>query len=174
MGKKKEKLAEKVVKSKAVKKISESKAKKVSKKPATKIVENGNTAVVNYTGRLENGQVFDTSEGKEPFKFKVGDNQVIPAFESCVLGKNIGFKTTVKIAAASAYGEVRSDLIVKVPLDRIPAGAQVGQTLHASAEGQNIAVVLREVNIDHVIVDGNHPLAGKSLTFDIEIIDITN
>ena len=139
---------------------------------AEKTVNNGNTAVVNYTGRLEDGQIFDTSVGKEPFRFTVGSKQVIPAFESCVMGKSIGFKTTVKINAAEAYGPVREDLIVNVPIDRIPAEAQVGQILHANAGGQEIAVLVKEINVDHAIIDGNHPLAGKNLEFDIEILDI--
>lgn len=139
---------------------------------AEKTVSNGNTAVVNYTGRLEDGQVFDTSVGKEPFRFTIGAKQVIPAFESCVMGKSIGFKTTVKINATEAYGPVREDLIVNVPIDRIPSEAQVGQILHANAGGQEIAVLVKEINTDHAIIDGNHPLAGKNLEFDIEILDI--
>jgi FKBP-type peptidyl-prolyl cis-trans isomerase 2 len=153
----------------ATKKVA---AKKVLDKGKT--VTKGKTAVVNYTGKLENGQIFDSSLGRDPFQFTIGANQVIPAFESCVLGQSVGYKTTVNIKAESAYGLVREDLIVKVPLENIPAGVQVGQTLHAAAEGQEIAVIVKEINSDHVLIDGNHPLAGKSLTFDIEIIDIIN
>lgn len=142
------------------------------KKVEAKIVNKGNTAVVNYTGRLETGEVFDTSEGKSPFQFQIGANQVIPQFESCILNKPVGFKTTIKIPAEGAYGVVRNELIVKVPKDRVPQEIQVGQTLHATAEGQQIAVVVKEINSDHVIIDGNHPLAGKNLEFDIEVLDV--
>jgi FKBP-type peptidyl-prolyl cis-trans isomerase 2 len=142
------------------------------KEKSEKSVTTGNTAVVNYTGRLENGQVFDSSEGREPFRFTIGSNQVIPAFESCVMGKPIGFKTTVKIKSVDAYGPVREDLIVNVPIDKIPAEAQVGQILHANSQGQEIAVLVKEKNEDHAVIDGNHPLAGKDLEFDIEILDI--
>lgn len=137
-----------------------------------KIVDKGKTAVVNYTGRLEDGQVFDTSEGKTPFQFLVGANQVIPAFESCILGKPVGFKTTVKITAGNAYGLVREDLIIKVNKDQVPPEVQVGQTLHATTQGQEVAVLVKEINDDHVIIDGNHPLAGKDLEFDLEILDV--
>lgn len=137
-----------------------------------KIVNKGKTAVVNYTGRLEDGQVFDSSEGKTPFQFLVGGNQVIPAFESCILGKPVGFKTTVKIKADNAYGLVREDLIIKVNKDQVPPEVQVGQTLHATAQGQEVAVLVKEINDDHVIIDGNHPLAGKNLEFDLEVLDV--
>jgi len=137
-----------------------------------KIVDKGKTAVVNYTGKLEDGQVFDTSEGKEPFQFLVGANQVIPAFESCILGKPVGYKTTVKIPATNAYGLVREDLIIKVNKDQVPPEVQVEQTLHANAQGQEIAVLVKEINSDHIIIDGNHPLAGKNLEFDLEVLDV--
>ena len=137
-----------------------------------KIVSKGKTAVVNYTGRLDNGQIFDTSEGKNPLKFMVGSNQVIPAFESCILDREIGFKTTIKISAGDAYGHVKQDLFVKVDLDKIPSEAKVGQVLHAVADGQEVSVLVKEINSDHVIIDANHPLAGKDLEFDIEVIDV--
>ena len=137
-----------------------------------KILSEGNTAVVNYTGRLDNGDIFDTSEGREPLQFVMGGNQVIPAFESCLIGQSIGYKTIVKILAESAYGLIREDLIVSVPKENIPKEVQVGQTLHANAQGQEIAVLVREINSDHVVIDGNNPLAGKNLEFEIEVLDI--
>lgn len=148
-----------------------SKSKKVESE-LKKVVDKGKTAVVNYTGRLEDGQVFDSSEGKTPFQFLVGANQVIPAFESCILGKPVGFKTTVKVDAGNAYGFVREDLIIKVNKDQVPPEVQVGQTLHAVAQGQEVAVTVKEINADHVVIDGNHPLAGKNLEFDLEVLDV--
>ncbi len=137
-----------------------------------KLLSNGKTAVLNYTGRLEDGQIFDTSIGRASFQFKMGASQVIPAFESSVLNKPIGYKATIKIAAESAYGLVREDLIVKVPADNVPKEVQVGQVLNANAQGQDISVTVKEINSEYVLVDGNHPLAGKNLEFDIEILDI--
>lgn len=157
---------EKVVKAKA-----EPKAKKTSKVEEKKI-NKGNTVIVNYTGKLTSGQVFDTSEGRAPLKFEVGANQVIPAFESSIIGKSMGFKTTLSINSDNAYGSVKPELIVRVPLDKVPQGVQVGQTLNAVANEQQIAVRVIEVSNDHVVVDGNHPLAGKDLIFDIEIVDV--
>lgn len=145
---------------------------KVSTPVEEKLLANGKTAVVNYTGRLDDGQVFDTSIGREAFQFKMGASQVIPAFESSLLNKPVGYKATIKIAAESAYGLVREDLIVKVPADNVPKEVQVGQTLNANAQGQNISVTVKEVNSEYVLVDGNHPLAGKNLEFEIEVLDI--
>lgn len=140
----------------------------------SKIVQKGNKVSVNYTGKFEDGQVFDSSEGRAPLEFVVGGNQVIPAFESCLIGKEAGYKTTIKISADNAYGQPKPELIIKVPIAQVPAGVQVGQTLHAMAESQQIAVVVKEVNSDSVLIDGNHPLAGKDLLFDIEVVDINS
>ena len=140
-----------------------------------KTAEKGNNVKVNYTGRLSNGEIFDTSDGRDPIEFTIGGNQVIPAFESCVIGKSVGFKTTVNIKAENAYGPIRQDLIAKIPKDRIPENVQVGQTLYASdprLQGQQIAIKVVEVNEDHVVGDANHPLAGKDLTFEVELVDI--
>ena len=138
--------------------------------------QRGNLVSVNYTGKLTDGSIFDTSEGREPIQFTIGGNQVIPAFESSVIGKPEGFKTTISINAENAYGQVRPELIVKVPINSVPQGVSVGQVLYAvdpnQPQGQQIACSVIEVNSDHVVIDANHPLAGKDLTFDIELVKI--
>lgn len=137
------------------------------------MIEKGNIVAVNYTGKLPNGEVFDTSEGREPLKFQVGSGQIIPGFENAIIGKTTGDTVTVNITAEEAYGEIREDLIVKVPLDQMPGEVEVGQSLQAQADnGQSVNVIIKEVNEDHVIIDGNHPLAGEELIFDIEILEI--
>lgn len=137
------------------------------------MIKKGSTINVHYTGKLSDGEVFDSSEGREPLQFQVGSGQVIPGFESSVIGKNTGDKVTVKINADDAYGQIREDLMVKVPHDKLPGKVEVGQQLNAVAQnGQPIPVTVKEVNEDHVVIDGNHPLAGKDLIFDIEIVSV--
>ena len=135
------------------------------------MIQNGSTVNVHYVGKLSDGVVFDSSEGREPLQFQVGSGQIIPGFEEALIGKKVGDKVTVNIQPEFAYGPVREDLMVKVPLDKMPGEVEVGQSLHAvGSNGQPIPVTVREVNEDHVVIDGNHPLAGKELTFDIEVI----
>lgn len=137
------------------------------------MIENGNVVDVHYVGKLTDGNVFDTSEGREPLKFEVGSGQIIPGFESAVMGKAIGDKVTVTINPEMAYGEVREDLFVQLPLDKMPGDVEVGQMLQAmSDDGRATQVRVHEVNTDNVIIDGNHPLAGQDLIFDIEIVSV--
>jgi peptidylprolyl isomerase len=137
------------------------------------MIEKGNIVSVNYIGKFPNGEVFDSSEGRDPLKFQVGSGQIIPGFENAILGKNTGDKVTININPEEAYGEVREDLIVKVPMDQMPGEVEVGQSLQAQADnGQAVNVIIKEVNEDHVIIDGNHPLAGEELVFEIEILEI--
>ncbi len=137
------------------------------------MIEKGNIVSVNYIGKFPNGEVFDSSEGRDPLKFQVGSGQIIPGFENAILGKNTGDKVTININPEEAYGEVREDLIVKVPMDQMPGEVEVGQSLQAQADnGQAVNVIIKEVNEDNVIIDGNHPLAGEELVFEIEILEI--
>jgi FKBP-type peptidyl-prolyl cis-trans isomerase 2 len=134
------------------------------------MIEKGTNVNVHYTGRLTNGEVFDSSDGKEPLNFTVGSGQIIPGFENAIIGKNIGDKLTVKIKPEDAYGEVREDLFIKVPNDQLPGVVEVGTQLQAQADnGSPILVTVEEVNEDHVIINGNHQLSGQELEFDIEI-----
>ena len=138
------------------------------------MIENGNTVDLHYTGKLSNGEIFDSSVGRSPLKVTVGSNQVITGFENAILGKNVGDKVSVTIQPEQAYGSIREDLFVKVPLDKMPGDVSVGQILNAAAQnGQPIQVKVKEVNTDHVVIDGNHPLAGLPLTFEIEVVSIS-
>ena len=137
------------------------------------MIQNGSTVNVHYTGRLTDGEVFDTSEGKEPLSFTVGTGQIIPGFENAIIGKATGDKVTVNITAAEAYGEIREDLVVKVPNSQLPGAVEVGMSLQAQAEnGIPVNVTVKEVNEDHAVIDGNHPFAGKELVFDIEVVSV--
>ena len=136
------------------------------------MIENGSTITVHYTGKLKDGSTFDSSTGKEPLKFQIGSNQVIPGFENGLIGKSKGDKVTLDIPVDQAYGQIREDLLIKVPNAQLPGQVQVGQALQAM-NGQNVInVLVKEINEDHVVIDANHPLAGQNLIFDIEVVDV--
>ena len=137
------------------------------------MIQDGSTVNVHYTGRLTDGEVFDSSEGKAPLTFTVGSGQIIPGFESALIGKKVGDKVTVNIQPEEAYGLIREDLLVKVPNDQLPGPVEVGMSLQAQAEnGMPINVMVKEVHDDHAVIDGNHPFAGKELIFDIEVVSV--
>ena len=138
------------------------------------MIEKGNVVSVHYTGKLTDGTTFDTSQGREPLTFQVGSGQIIPGFENVLIGKNIGDKVNTEVLTPEdAYGEVREDLIVEVPKEQMPGDVQVGLTLEAQSDnGQSTPVKVKEIKETHVVIDGNHPLAGKEIQFDIEVVDI--
>lgn len=134
------------------------------------MIQIGSTVNVHYTGKLKSGEVFDSSEGRDPLSFTIGTGQIIPGFENAIIGKNVGDKVTIEIDPKEAYGEYREDLLVKVENEQLPGPVEVGQVLQADNGGQPVNVTVKEVNEDHVIIDGNHPLSGKDLIFDIEVV----
>ncbi len=136
------------------------------------MIQNGSTVQVHYTGKLTDGTTFDSSVGRTPFQFQVGASQVIPGFENCLVGKTIGEKVTVSIPFNEAYGEVRNDLIVNVPKSQLPGEVEVGQILQATNDEQSFNVEVKEIFDDYIVIDGNHPLAGKDLIFDIEVLEV--
>lgn len=137
------------------------------------MVEKGKVISVEYTGKLENGEVFDSSEGRDPLKFQVGSGQVIPMFESSIIGKEVGDVVDVNIKCEDAFGERRDDLIISVDKNQVPKEVEVGQTLSAKSENnQEVNVLVKEVNEDKVIVDGNHQLAGENLEFKVKVVSI--
>lgn len=136
------------------------------------MIQDGSTVKVHYTGKLLDGTKFDTSYDSEPLQFKIGSGQVIPGFENAVIGKSKGDKLTITIPVDDAYGPVNEELLIRVENDQLPGPVEVGQMLQASGSGQLINVEVKEVNEDHIIIDGNHPLAGQSLIFDIEVMEV--
>ena len=135
----------------------------------------GNTVSIHYTGRLEDGTVFDSSEDGDPLAFTVGAGQVIPGFEQAVLGLAPGESTTTTIAPEDGYGDHREDLIIALERDQMPAGnvPQAGQmiALHLQDGGQ-IQAMVTDVSDEAVTIDANHPLAGQTLIFDIKLVSI--
>ena len=136
---------------------------------------NGDTVQVNYTGKLADGTVFDSSIGREPLEFTLGTGQVIPGFEKAVLGMKVGEKKTVTIPVDEAYGPHHDDLVAEVPREKLPEDItpEVGQQLGVKrTDGGTSIVTIISVSDNAVTIDANHPLAGKDLTFEIELVKI--
>lgn len=136
---------------------------------------NGDTVQVHYTGRLEDGTIFDSSTGGDPLQFTIGEGTIIPGFEKAIVGKSEGDTVQVSIPPEEAYGPYRDELLVSIGKDRIPsdmdlaAGQQV--QLHTPS-GQPVPATVTEVTEDGVTVDANHPLAGKTLHFEISLVSV--
>jgi peptidylprolyl isomerase len=136
----------------------------------------GDTVKVHYTGKLQDGNVFDSSENREPLQFTLGAGNMIPGFEQAVQGMNIGDKKTAEIPSEQAYGEKREDMIISVPRENVPGDIEpeVGQQLAIQQQGgQQVPVTVTEVSEEKVVLDANHPLAGKDLVFEIELVEIS-
>jgi peptidylprolyl isomerase len=137
------------------------------------MIKQGNKVKVHYVGKLEDGEIFDSSEGREPIEFEVGTNDVIKGFEDAVLGLKVGDKTTIKIQPEEGYGMVREDLIMSVSKDQVPEGVEVGVQLQGLGQnGQPFNVTVKEINEDSVLLDANHPLAGQVMEFEIDVVEV--
>jgi len=136
------------------------------------MIEKGSKVKVHYTGKLTDNEVFDSSTGKEPLEFTVGEGQLIPGFENGVMGLNTGDKKTIELEPEQAYGQFREDLINEVPKENLPEGVEVGQALQAQTEQGPVRVTVVELNETMGKVDANHPLAGKKLIFDLEVVEV--
>ena len=135
----------------------------------------GDTVQIRYSGKLNDGTVFDCSDGKSPLEFKIGKNTVIPHLEQSVIGMTIGDKATVEINAENAYGPHQTDAIQTVDRSMIPQEVDltVGSQLQATTpDDQTLLLTVAAVDDTTVTLDGNHPLAGQDLTFDIELVGI--
>ncbi|GJM30142.1 MAG: peptidyl-prolyl cis-trans isomerase [Cyclobacteriaceae bacterium] len=130
---------------------------------------------VHYKGTLNNGEVFDSSEGRDPLEFTLGAGQIIPGFENAIIGMQAEESKTINIPAAEAYGEPKEELRQEVQKEQLPPEIkpEVGLQLMSKApDGQEIPLVVTEIKEDSIIVDSNHPLAGKDLTFEVTLISI--
>jgi len=137
--------------------------------------KSGDTVRVDYTGTLDDGEVFDSSVGKDPLEFTIGEGQVIPGFEEAVITMKIGESKTVKIPADEAYGPYHEDMVMVVSRDKLPPGMdpEIGQWLQLGQPGgQTIQVRVIDVSESTVTLDANHPMAGKDLTFEIQLVEI--
>ncbi|PVB61393.1 peptidylprolyl isomerase [Labrenzia sp. 011] len=137
--------------------------------------KSGDTVRLHYKGTLDDGSVFDSSEGRDPLEFTVGSGQIIPGLDNAIPGMKVGEEKTVKIAAAEAYGPHNPEARQAVPRANMPENVDitVGLQLQAQTEnGQMMTVTVVEVSEQEVILDANHPLAGKDLTFEIQLTAI--
>ncbi len=135
----------------------------------------GDTVKIHYKGTLEDGSVFDSSEGREPLEFTIGSGQVIPGFEEAVLDMAVGDKKNVNIPEDKAYGPRNDQMVMEIPAAQVPAdlNPEVGQQLQMGGpDGQVVVVTVVDVTDEHVKIDANPPLAGKELIFDIELVEI--
>jgi peptidylprolyl isomerase len=135
-----------------------------------KTVSQGDEIEILYSAKLKDGSVFDTTDTKNPFKFIVGTKDILPEINNSVIGMLVGDKKTLELTPEKAYGAYNEKLLVKIPLDKIPKDAQMGDILNDS-EGNRWWV--RKVEGDFAILDGNHPLAGQDLIFEIELVKIS-
>jgi FKBP-type peptidyl-prolyl cis-trans isomerase 2 len=135
----------------------------------------GNTGKVHYTGKLQDGTVFDSSENREPLQFTLGDGNMIKGFDAAVQGMSVGEDKSITIPSAEAYGEKRDEMMVDIPMNQVPADIkpEVGMDLSIQNQnGQPMPVKVVAVDEEKITLDANHPLAGKDLIFDIKLVEI--
>lgn len=135
----------------------------------------GDTVSIHYRGTLQDGTEFDSSAGSDPIRFTIGAGEVIPGFEQAVEGMSAGEKKTTTIEAGDAYGERRDELVFKVDRQQMPEDVEVevGDMLQVGfPDGSTTAVQVAEIGDGGVTLDANHPLAGKDLTFELELVSI--
>jgi peptidylprolyl isomerase len=138
------------------------------------VAKDGDTVKVHYTGTLDDGTQFDSSIGKDPLQFTLGQHQMIAGFESAVLGMKVGETKKVKIPADQAYGQRRDDFVFDVDKSKLPTEPEIGMQFNMKLQdGSSVIVKVTAVNDNTVTLDANPELAGKDLTFEIKLVEIT-
>jgi peptidylprolyl isomerase len=135
-----------------------------------RLMSDGDAVRVHHTGRLDSGEVFDSSREREPLSFTLGEGKLISGFEAAVSGLTVGESRSVRVEASDAYGERRDKLVVRVAREQAPDDVAPNDRVRI---GDQPAVVT-DVTDDHVVVDANHPLAGEALTFEVEFVDVVS
>ncbi len=138
-------------------------------------VKEGDVVRVHYTGKLINGEQFDSSVGREPLEFTVGAGMMIKGFDAAMPGMNVGEKKTINIAPADGYGEKSEEAIIEFPKENVPEDMKLepGMSLTLSNQaGQPVPVTIVEIRDKIIVLDANHFLAGEELVFDIELVEI--
>lgn len=140
-------------------------------------VEKGNTVKVHYTGTLkEDGSQFDSSEGRDPLEFKMGEGMVIAGFERAVIGKSVGDSVSVEVSPEEGYGEPNDQLVFQVRKEQIPPTIELEKDIMLqiqTEDGSPAYVRVTDFDEEVVTLDGNHPLAGKTLCFDIQVVEVS-
>ncbi len=132
----------------------------------------GDKVRVHYTGKFEDGTVFDSSQGGQPLEFTAGSTELIPGFSKAVVGMAPGDSKTVTVTPEEGYGLRQEGMEQKVPRRMLPPEAKVGDPLQAQAGDQTIVVWVKELNDEEAVLDANHPLAGRTLIFDLEMVSV--
>jgi peptidylprolyl isomerase len=141
-----------------------------------KQAKSGDKVKVHYHGKLTNGETFDSSAGRAPLEFEIGSGSVIKGFDEGVTGMAVGDKKTINIPAQEAYGPHNPEMVIDMPKDRFPEDMKLEQgmpLMMSNGSGQNFQVVVTEIREESVMLDANHPLAGKDLVFDLELVEIS-
>lgn len=139
------------------------------------VAKKDNVVKVHYTGKLDNGEIFDTSKEREPLEFKIGEGKLIAGFENGVIGMKLQESKTIKIASKEAYGEKKPELMIEVKKQQLPDNLtpEIGMELVSKRQdGQEQIVKIAEIKDATVVIDANHPLAGEDLTFEIKLVEI--
>ncbi len=135
----------------------------------------GDTVKIHYTGKLDDGTVFDSSEGRDPLSFTIGEGEVIPGFERAAEGMQVGETKEARLDVGDAYGERRDDLMLDVPREQLPEDLEVdvGTPLQLQQpDGTAVPVTVAKMDEEQVTLDANHPLAGQPLTFEIQLVGV--
>jgi len=137
-------------------------------------IKNGQTVNVHYVGTLNDGTEFDSSRNRGvPLKFEIGDGRILPAFEKAIVSMDIGEKKKISLTAEQAYGAINSEAIQRVSRTQFSSDVDVGTTVTGqSATGQPIQAIVRSIEDETVTLDFNHPLAGKDINFDLELVSV--
>ena len=133
----------------------------------------GNVVKVHYTGKLEDGTMFDSSRNRDPLQFRLGEGQVIPGFEQAIIGMDVGDSKSVEVPPDKAYGAHRDERVYVIDKSKFPADVAVGQQYQIAQEKSEPSVVtVTDISKGTVTLDGNHPLAGRNLLFDIQLVEV--
>jgi len=138
-------------------------------------VKKGDTVKIHYTARLKDGEVFESSKGHVPFQFTVGDGSVIPGLEKAIIGMRVGEKKTIEVPPEEGFGPRREELVFKVERNTIPSDIDpfIGQNLQMRhPEGGVVNLVVTDMDDETITLDANHPLAGNTIVFDVELVEI--
>jgi peptidylprolyl isomerase len=134
-------------------------------------IKDGDTVRINYTAKLEDGEVVDSSEGKEPLEFVAGSDQLIPGVSNAVIGMEMGESKTVTVPPEMGYGPHHPEAVQQAPREHFPPDVKIGDTFKAVAGEQEMMVRVTSLGEETVEVDANHPLAGQTLVFEMEVVE---
>tara|TARA_R100000951_G_scaffold46127_1_gene39155 strand:+ start:347 stop:766 length:420 start_codon:yes stop_codon:yes gene_type:complete len=138
------------------------------------MIKEGSKVKVHYTGKLEDGKVFDTSSDKDPIEVVLGEGTLIKGFENGLIGMKDGDKKTIEVEPKDAYGDYVEGRVQEVEKSKLPEDIKVGMVLQATSEAGSMVIQIKEIKDDTAILDANHPLAGRKLIFDLEVVELSN